>query len=136
MSFNKEPDYLKFNKYMVWLAQRLPNMSPADIKKHKKTLDRGISRMNQLALSYGEEFTPPDINKVFDIAKKNASKITWVNPKIEGYDKIGLWYGANHKTNEGIFVFNIYWFKKFAEDRDDGKFNLKAYMDLDCEKVN
>jgi len=134
-----EPDYQKFQKYIQWLADNLAGLSPEKIKSHRETYKRGVSRVSQLALSYGQDWSAPDIESIFANGEKNASKVVWFNPKIEGYKKVGMWHGKNHKTEDGLFVFNVEWLNRFTDGVTDSKsarFKLKLYMDLDCEPIH
>ena len=134
-----EPDFIKFDKYLKWLAEKVPAMSPAELDKHKATYKKGVSRVNQLSMSHGDEYSPPEVDEVFGIGEKNAMKIRWVDLKIDGYNEIGLWHGRTHKTEQGLFVFNLQWLNEFIGDNiqaEDARFKLKLYMDFDCEPLD
>ena len=136
MRFESHQDYKKFWEWFDWLDSNWSQRNAQQRCEDKKKLSRGIKMMRQLALSYGKEFIVP--KKATEILSKDfSSKITWVDFKIKGIKKVGLWLGAN-KILDGFYIFNLEWFNEFVMDGRDKKSAravIKFYIDNDCEII-
>ena len=136
-SFWSEPDVEKFNQYVDWLKKVAHTFSSDKREKHVLKYRAACAKIQQLALSWGVDWKPK-----FPAAKmlapvKNASKITWFNPKIEDVDRVGVWFGDNTKR-DGFFVFNVYWLLSFVDGLpiEQRRRRLKIYIDFDCTPEN
>ena len=153
MIFKKEPVYIKFTSYQDWLRKSVstgtqqPSSStqqrsvstPEKLQEHKEKYARGVRAVMQVALAHGVDYKPLSFEEVTNNAEKTFGKITYVNLKIKGFKKIGLWGGANYKDEEGVFIFNIDWLNDFVDnnlDTDSARFKLRAYMMFDCKSVD
>jgi hypothetical protein len=127
----------KFYKYVDWLNANANMMNEVTLEENEAKLKRGVTMMTQIALASGKNYQKPDLSG-FENAKKMISEIKWVDLKITEYPVIGLWHGANHKTQDGRFVFNMEWLNEYAEDLDskEARWKLKLYMDFDCTPLD
>ena len=132
MSFESHENYKKFWEYLDWLTADPSRATQNRVQKLKD----GVKMMRQLASSYGKEFIVPDSAKEV-LGEDFSSKITWIDFKIQGVEKVGLWLGANHKTQEGYSVFNLEWFNELINDKKkkDARAIIKFYIDNDCEPI-
>ena len=132
MSFESHENYKKFCEYLDWLTADPSRATQNRVQKLKD----GVKMMRQLASSYGKEFIVPDSAKEF-LGEDFSSKITWIDFKIQGLKKVGLWLGANHKTQYGYHVFNLEWFNEVIQGRSkkDARAIIKFYVDNDCEDI-
>ena len=137
MKFEDEASYKKFWDFVDWLTAPVSSRTAANrlSSKNIEKLKRGVKVMRQLATSYGKEFIIPD--RVKELLDKNfSSKITWIDFKIQGVEKVGLWRGANG-TADGFPVFNLEWFNEVIKGRKkkDARAIIKFYIDNDCEAI-
>ena len=132
MGIESHATYKKFWEFLGWLLEDRSRATQPRIAK----LRDGVKAMRQLATSYGQEFILPDSAR--ELLDENfSSKITWIDFKIQGVKKVGLWLGKNHKSHDGYWVFNVEWFNELIEDKSkkDARAIIKFYIDNDCEVV-
>lgn len=91
-SFWVTPEYQKFIRYTEKLEKTHREMDDMELKKHIKNWHSGVEKMQQLAIGYDVEYTPPDPT-FLTYSKKD--KIHWVKlNKLDGFT-VGLWDGPN-----------------------------------------
>lgn len=91
-SFWTHPEYQRFKKYTDKLSDTYKSMSEMDLKTSVENWQRGAEKMQQIAIGYDVEYTPPT-PEFLSYSKKD--EITWIKfNKLDGYT-IGLWDGPN-----------------------------------------
>ena len=132
MGIESHATYKKFWEFLDWLLEDPSRATQPRIDK----LRDGVKAMRQLAISCGQEFIVPESAREL-LHEDFSSKITWIDFKIKGVEKVGLWLGANHKTQDGYHVFNLEWFNEVIQGRSkkDARAIIKFYIDNDCEDI-
>ena len=138
-SFWTEPTYQKFNKYVDWLKTVVHKLSTEKRKAHELKYKSGCAKVQQLALSWGVEWSPKFSSAKLFTPIDNPDKITWFNPKLKDSDinRVGVWFGDNCKE-DGLFVFNVFWLLSFVDGMplQQRKNRLRIFIELDCTAEN
>mgnify|MGYP003112427069 CR=1 FL=1 len=132
-SFWLTEEWKKFKKYTEWLEKRYKTMKSDKLKESIDKWKRGFNKMSQEAVSWGivlkmkdPEFLVIDRNDIVH----TDSGITYINPKCDGIDKIGLHRGKCYWEGDTP-IFNIDFFHDYIKDcdtKEEADFKLQLYI--------
>lgn len=123
-SFWTHPDLVKFANY----SEKLEKSSYKGYQVTKKgNWERGLKKMQQLAISYGIEYNPKSPFEKY----APADQITWI--KLETGETIGITTRKDipdHAKKDGLHVFNAHWLDFMMYPIKDKKTAQKALIKL------
>lgn len=130
-SFWTTKKYKNFQLYDKWIRTDIDSLTGEDRKKYVKKWKDAVLSLRQEALSWGVDFPEPDSGF---LSGEAGAKVRWIDPNIDGIEKIGVWNKPNAKV-DGYFVFNTDWFKKTFTglEKKNADMILLTYINFDCE---